>query len=74
MRGLHTDLKGVPLAELCQLGLHGHDVAAWRGFVAQHRPVGRVVLPVRGGELQELHRVRLDVETWGEQRGFRADH
>ena len=57
------DLEGVPLAELRQLRLHGDDVAAGRRFVAKHRPVGRVVLPVGGGQLQELDGIGLDVET-----------
>ena len=57
-------LEGVPLAELSQLGLHGDDIAAGRGFVAHHGPVSCVVLPVGGGQLEELDRVGLDIETW----------
>ena len=59
------DLEGVPLAELGQLGLPGHDVAAGREVVAHHGPVSRVVLPVWRGELQELDRIGLDIETCG---------
>ena len=58
------DLQGVPLAELGQLRLHRDNVAAGRRFVAQHRPVGRVLLPVGRGQLQELDGIGLDVETW----------
>ena len=57
------DLEGVPLAELSQLGLHGDDIAAGWWFVAHHRPVSGVVLPVGRGELQELDWVGLDIET-----------
>ena len=62
------DLESVPLAELRQFGLPGHEVAAGRQVVAHHGPVGRVVLPVGRGELQELDWIGLDIETWREER------
>ena len=48
---------------LGQLGLARHDVAAGGRVVSHHGPVGRVVLPVGGRQLQELYRVGLDVYT-----------
>lgn len=48
---------------LGQLGLARHDVAAGGRVVAHHGPVGRVVLPVGGRQLQELNRVGLDIYT-----------
>ena len=48
---------------LGQLGLARHDVAAGGRVVSHHSPVGRVVLPVGGRQLQELYRIGLDVYT-----------
>ena len=56
--------EGVPFTELCQLGLSGHDVTPGGRVVAQHGPIGSIVLPVGSCQLKKLDRVGLDVDAW----------
>ena len=55
--------EAVRLAPLTQLAGRRHHVAAGRGVVAKHCPVGRKVFPVRGSQLKKLNGVRLHVDT-----------
>ena len=57
------DNERVRGAELREVGLSGDNVAAGGDPVAKHRPVGGVVRPVGGCDLQELNRVGLDVHS-----------
>lgn len=58
------EVERVPVAELGELALSGHEVAAGRGVVSHHGPVGRVVLPVGGRQLEELDGVGLDIYAY----------
>ena len=57
------DGEGAGLAVLGHLRARLGQVAAGWQLVAQHGPVGHIVFPIRGSQLDKLDRVRLNVDS-----------